>query len=518
MNSKTQKSIHISIIALCLLVFFVSCEKMLETPPEDSQIKEEFWSNKGDVEAAIIGSYDAIQGCIWKFFVWGEIRGELLSTEGGADLENFANLDINRYNWLVKWNEIYSAVNKINTVIKFAPLAAEKDNTFTPEELDEYLGECMTLRALLYFYMARTYIEFPYITTPSDNDQQDYHITPTSSDEVLDAIVKDLQTAEKIVKKEFDEQYFEENSIKTESLKNAYRKGRVSRPVVWALLTDVYLTKGDYENALMYADSVINRPGAELELKADWHSIFAQGNSETESIFELQYNNAYNETSDIASWFISSLKDDITNFTNQLNRTTQTYKYWEGEDPQNPKTKDVRGQNGQLGYPNKSIVWKWAGIDESDQRDRFAQDANWIFYRLADIILMKAEALNRLQRVSEAIETLDIIRKRANGASVTILDPITTNDVDELEELILDERARELAAEGKRWFDLVRIAERQNNYEIIGDRLAEARSIGKEQSVWKGKVYEPLSWYLPIHKDEMDLNSKLKQNPYYLNR
>ncbi len=515
MKMKTIKQMKkLKIVFLCLVVFLSSCEKILETPPEDSRTREEFWSTKGDVEAAIIGAYDAIQGCIWKFFVWGEIRGELLATSGANELQKFATLNIDSYNWLVKWNEIYAAINKINTVIKFAPSAAEKDNTFSTVELNEYIGECITLRALLYFYLARAYTEFPYVLLPSDNDEQDYSIPATSSDEVMDLLIEDLIAADTMVKEDYNDNYFESKGISTETIKSAYRKGRVSRPVVWALLTDIYLTKGNYEKVVQYADLLINRPGAGLEVSAYWHNMFAVGNSELESIFELQFNNVYNETSDIASWFIYSLGDGVTNFSNQLNRTTQTYKLWEGDNPQSLSTKDKRGVNGQLGYTNKSLVWKWAGLNNTDERDRFSEDANWIFYRLADVILMKAEALNRLHRMEEAIETLNIVRERA-GTSRTEIIADTEN---ELEELILDERGRELAAEGKRWFDLVRIAKRQNNSEIIGKRLAEARSLSGGQSEWKGKVYEPLSWYLPIHRDELELNTELKQNPYYTNR
>jgi len=520
MKRKIRQNKYFILVAMCMAIFVSSCKKILETPPEDSQTREEFWSYKGDVEAAMIGVYDALQGCIWKFFVWGEIRGELLETNGSAELENFAGLNIDSYNGLCKWNELYSAINKVNTVIKFAPVAAERDNTFSSIELDEYLGECFTLRALLYFYLTRTFIEFPYITEPSDNDQQDYNVPPSSADEVLDKIIDDLLAAESMVKKEYTDDYFEKIGIKTESIKLAYRKGRVSKPVVWALLTDAYLTKGDYENVVKYADFLINRPGASLESVSYWHdNIFAVGNSIPESIFELQYNNVYDETSDIASWFISSLGDGVTHFINQENATTQTFKYWEGDNPldNNAKTKDKRGINGQFLANDKEIVWKWAGISNIKglQRDRSSEDANWIFYRLADIILMKAEALNRLQRTDEAINELNIVRKRAAVSAYKEV----KYQVNEIEGLILDERARELAAEGKRWFDLVRIAKRQNNYEIIGNRIAEARaSSTSSQSVWKGKVYEPFSWYLPIHKDEIELNNKLEQNPYYLNR
>ena len=126
-------------------------------------------------------------------------------------------------------------------------------------------------------------------------------------------------------------------------------------------------------------------------------------------------------------------------------------------------------------------------------------------------MLMKAEALNRLQQADQAIELLLEIRERAGYTNETI----ESGSEDMLEELILDERAREFAAEGKRWYDLIRIAKRQDNYEVIADRIADAMAFPSEQGIWKARVFKPLSWYFPIHRDELDLNRMLTQNPYY---
>jgi len=83
---------------------------------------------------------------------------------------------------------------------------------------------------------------------------------------------------------------------------------------------------------------------------------------------------------------------------------------------------------------------------------------NWIVYRLGDIYLMKAEALSQLSRWNEATDALNTIRERANMPPLSI-----GNSTVLFEDAIMEERALELAFEGKRWFDLLRMG-RRNNY------------------------------------------------------
>ena len=82
--------------------------------------------------------------------------------------------------------------------------------------------------------------------------------------------------------------------------------------------------------------------------------------------------------------------------------------------------------------------------------------------------------------------------------------------------MILEERARELAFEGKRWFDLIRMG-RRNDYqrkskliEIIIEKVPSTQKL-----LLATKLTNPWGWYFPIEADEMERNYKLEQNPYY---
>jgi hypothetical protein len=81
---------------------------------------------------------------------------------------------------------------------------------------------------------------------------------------------------------------------------------------------------------------------------------------------------------------------------------------------------------------------------------------------------------------------------------------------------VLDERAREFIIEGKRWFDLLRAAKRNHfeNKQLIIDMILSGADI-KQQAVLRTKVYDTLSYYLPIPEHEIIYNQNLVQNPFY---
>jgi len=82
--------------------------------------------------------------------------------------------------------------------------------------------------------------------------------------------------------------------------------------------------------------------------------------------------------------------------------------------------------------------------------------------------------------------------------------------------VILKERALELAFEGKRWFDLLRMG-RRNDFkrkedliEILVENVASTR-----KPVMEAKLTDPSGWYLPVWDKELERNKYLEQNPYY---
>jgi hypothetical protein len=83
-------------------------------------------------------------------------------------------------------------------------------------------------------------------------------------------------------------------------------------------------------------------------------------------------------------------------------------------------------------------------------------------------------------------------------------------------QLLMNERAREFVGEGKRWYDMLRIA-RYNNYaykEYLIDEVMKGMA-GGSAPVIRSILLNENAHYLPIHQDEIKFNRLLEQNPYY---
>jgi starch-binding outer membrane protein, SusD/RagB family len=256
----------------------------------------------------------------------------------------------------------------------------------------------------------------------------------------------------------------------------------------------VYLWRAKYEQAAATAKKVLDNPLYTLVKGDDWFTIFSQKNS-SESIFETQYDYQLSE--------LNNLRGISGNFL--MNPVLFTY--FDGE-------KDLfRGLNRTYREAGSRTYWKYTGLN-TDNIERPTNDPNFIVYRLPDVMLMRAEALIHLSpaQKAEAGVLLNAVRARVFLDPYDFLDENTP--VDLFLELLIKERAMELAMEGKRWFDLVRIATNEQKPDFLISRVVAGRTVA-ERSQIRARIIDPRGWYLPIHRDELNKNGNLVQNPYY---
>lgn len=476
-----------------LILIQVSCSDWMELLPPEGLIREEFWKAKEDVEAVVMGTYDAFAQLDGLLFKYGEMRADLVVLDNNntsIDDQKIMEGTIYPENSLCEWTDFYKVINYCNEIIKYAPEVKEIDNTFSDYQLQGFLSEAYFMRSLTYFYLVRIFKDVPFVLEPSESDDTDFYLPKTDGDEILSHVLDDLKAMRGFATVD-GYQTLAEN------------KARATKAAYDALMADIALWTFDYEACITYVDRIEASRKYELMPSARWFELFYPGNS-LESIFELQYSNSLN----------------------QLNRTydlTQRYSY--NYDPSvraiemfgKLYTREIyRGENVSIKKygEDEFIIWKYVGRAPDGATFRTGTDqnsCNWIVYRYADVLLMKAEALSQLNRFPEALEIINEIRDRADVPILLLADSPTA-----YEDAILEERALELAFEGKRWFDILRMG-RRNNYSRKG-KLIEiiVKNVPSTQKrIIATKLTNPLGWYFPIYDEELERNINLEQNPYY---
>jgi hypothetical protein len=471
-----------------LLVFiFTACEKTLTILPRDGLVKNEYWKLKEDVEAVLMGAYQKFAQMDYLLFYYGELRGDLLEQGGNLpnELRDIMNSNIYPWNSYTGWTSFYAIINYCNSVLVYSHQVKELDPTFTQYKMDQYNAEAIFLRSLAYFYLVRIFKDVPYIIYPYDTEAQDFFPSKTEGSVILSAIKLDL---EQIIDK-----------IPKEHPTNAETRGRATRGAVNALLADISLWTFNYEDCIKYVEAIEKNELYKLLPGGKWFTLFSEGNT-LEGIFEFQFDGSLGQYNHMYS---------ITRQENNYFRVSNF-----GLEILLPEiSKEVIRGFGTVN-PINEYIWKYVGIkpDEYSRRSSAEQsDCNWIVYRLADVLLMKAEALSQIGRYDEALAIVNQIRDRA------FMGPVSAAQTPQAyEDIILTERAKELAYEGKRWFDLLRMGTR-NNYERKSNliEIVIENVPATQKRVLASKLNDPNGWYLPINDNEIESNVNLVQNPYY---
>ncbi len=514
-----MRKVFLYSLALLLIAGATGCKKWLDLRPQDGIIKEEFWKTKEQIKAAVFGIYSSmmenasgtygrdnyIPSMAELFFVWGEGRADNVAPAtftSNHDIE-LVNVTIQAANVNANWRPFYRTINFCNTLIEKAPEVLASDNTFSQAQLDQFLAEAKTIRALMYFYLVRTFGDVPLKLDATLSDENIEPIAKSSQADVLAQIVTDLTEAEAKAVSSYGD--------------IASDKGRVTVYTVNSILADVYLWMDKYTDCVTACDKIINSQrfglirGATInppvyEYNGDWfNTLYYNGNS-AEGIFELQYD--AQKLNPFFPIFSSSFSNRRWVAAADLMDRVFTVDFT------NDQNYDIRGDGASVRAAT-STIWKQVGANATALRSVDQSYAHWIFYRFADILLMKAEALNELGQGQAALDIVYTIRTRANALQATDLTP-APNDKNLIQDFILLERAREFCFEGKRWFDVLRNAKR-NNYErlsLLLNMVAQSVPSNMQQSA-QAKLRDKNSHYMPIYLYELQTNKLLVQNPFY---
>lgn len=545
-------------------ILFAGCSDFLDIQPMNSTVLENYWKEKADVTGAVNGCYEALasEDVVKHMAVWGELRSEnvVIGTLNNAqkyqntynNLNEMLKENLLQTNEMCNWSSLYNVINRCNIVCHYAPEVEQIDPNYTYNELKATIAEMKTIRALCYFHLIRAFRDVPYVTEPSIDDNQNYVVPASKFEVVLDSLINDLEE----VKDDAQRRYSVEKVVSKSISVPAENNSRITRWAIYALLADLYLWKGDWDNVIKYCDLVMDYKAqqynelTQMDQIADvalydgvpmileaikgqqnvgnlYTSVFGQGNS-FESLFELYYNGNTGQENNWVSNFYGNgnnsigllkasdiLMDGFTTDQNSIwisQKDCRAYESLESEGTSYAITKYTR--------PSASFSLQRLGIVNIADSRRASANSNWIFYRLSDVMLMKAEALIMRGEADwpEAFKLINNVYKRANNIA-----PETTtgslayetysSSKEKMEELLFEERHREFLFEGKRWYDLVRWARRNGKTERLVS--CAIRKYRQDINVIRIKLTDPNYIYFPYAKSELKVNPLLKQNPAF---
>ena len=523
-RSRRKKSLYVCLLFLASLT--TACNDWLDILPNNEQVTDNYWKSKEDVEAVLASGYYYLRQAVPSIIIWGEVRGGTVFTTNtaAAYLQNF---NITPSNSTCNYAPIYKVIGMANSVLKYAPSVMTEDDTYYASVMNSHLCEAYFLRAYCYLLLVKNFRDVPLVVEAYVNDDAEYSIPKSSEPEIINQIKEDVKAA--LATGAAKSEYEDTDGLYWTS------KGRATRWALFALMADVCLWNHDYDECIQYCNYILdvddkdtsNRPRF-ISNPSQWFEIFYPGNS-NESIFEVQ-------------WESSSKYAQANNFGSLFAiNASSVYKYTDyaveklvaETDEALANTIDREGRIGRMLYCSfKSLavnqldyakqpqlyVWKYKGTDIVTGDPRPQEDANFILYRVAEVILMKAEALVMKGEASwtAAVELLNVIRRRASLNDIVVV--VEETDEKSLLEAVMHEREMEFLAEGKRWYDLLRIARYDHGDGVYKqwfvDEVVEGNQTTKDEWI-RSVLLDENAWYMPIPYSEIEINPELVQNPYY---
>ncbi|MFO7673247.1 MAG: RagB/SusD family nutrient uptake outer membrane protein [Lutibacter sp.] len=487
-----------NILVLFIVISMTNCsEDFLEKMPLDTINTENYPATAEELVTLVNGAYQPLQWPkLYNLRMWTSdimAGNSIVGAGGGSDgieTQDMSNFVTNTDNAgvLDLWRGPWPGILMANIILDVAP-GLEIDDAIK----NRSMGEAYFLRAHYYFILTRYFGDVPLITKPQSSDDELFP-ERVSKDLVYDQIISDLEKA-----------------IDLLPAKGSYTGsdiGRASKGAAMGILAKVHLTLGNLNEVVLITTQI---EGLGYSLNQNYSDNFnpLKENS-NESIFEVQYasNGGFNfwGNENQASWLSPFMGPKGAGFVGGgygWNQPTQEFvNAYEPNDLRKDATilyeggPDFDGKTYKASYSLTGYNVKKFLIPLSISSSYDNSPLNFPVLRYADVLLMKAEALNELGQGSQAEIPLNLVRNRAGLPNIA--SGMVQNS---LRAAILHERRIELAFEGQRWFDLIRVDNGQYGLDFI-------HSIGKTNASQKHLLF-------PVPQIERDRNPKLTQNPGY---
>ncbi|MDO7885814.1 RagB/SusD family nutrient uptake outer membrane protein [Hymenobacter cheonanensis] len=512
---KTFPRIFTLALGLSLSLGVQSCKTFLDVSPQGQQTTDNYYTTADECKAAVMGCYALADQDGW----WKIDRTRMFGDAGSDDAWKGNSIagdqrefgDFARFFWLPnnewfdnRYTHIYQSIGNCNAAlvgIDKAPIDATVKQ--------QLLGEVKFIRAYNYFELVKGFGGVPLVLTPV-SPSESLTIKRASAADCYAQIIKDFQDAAAV--------------LPEKNARASTDKGRATKGAANAYLAKAYLFTEQWSLAQQAAETVINSGQYSL---GDFNNVWSVNNPNgVESVFELNYN--ADQTFGLGTALtvvMRSRADGGWGFNTPSSNLEQAF----GNDPRRQWTIIKQGDN--VGPKTASFDYSNYDTKPSENesgrisRKMFLQLAdrpaneldhsplNRIELRYADLLLMHAEASNKLGQDAKALTSLNLVRARANRLSPGTVLPRTSAGAQLLSDIWL-ERRLELAMEGHRYYDLVR---QKRLVEVM--KAFNAAQLTSTDPYDKGKVKDQISAtnnLFPIPTPQIQLSGgTVTQNPGY---
>ncbi len=484
------KNFNLVLLPAISMLVISGCSKLLDKQPVTQVVTNTTSSaaiSATQAENLLQGEYTAEIGYSYglEFNVLDRItNGDVWADNCYAGGDNADNITIDLFtanslngNISRDWSDAYGIIGNINIAIP--QIEACADPALSDTRKAQILGESRFMRAFTYFDMVRLFGRLPLILQPanltnSEDLIQSTFVPQSSVDSVYDAILQDL--------------WFAKDNVQDDNIPSD--KMIVTKGAVYSILAKVYATlpTPNWDSVAYYCDKVM----PDYTLVPDFNFLWDNNHkNNSEAIWEFSYVGYSNIGNWIPSQFIG---DGWKKFSTPTNDLVNTFRA-EGDSVR------LHASISFVNYGWSDPYWKdpnnYPILSKYNDPDNGTND----FYaiRLADILLLRAEAYNNANDMSDAATLVNKVRSR-----VGLPNTIAATQTD-MAMAISTERRLELAFEGQRRFDLIRTGQAIN--------VMNAQKDGAGNNL--NYNVQPDELIYPVPQQQLDLNPKLVQNPGY---
>jgi hypothetical protein len=506
-----MRSIKILASICVLFILGQSCSKdfLNEVPPASLDL-ENFYKTPTDAEIGLIGAYaKIISKHMMNNIFWFTISADEVTAAnhaksgiGSGDNRDLATSEL--YGMLGTYTEPYVGICNINLLL--SKVSGIEESIFSPGRKNEILGEAYFLRGYAYYMLAMAFRDVPIIlTVPTSSDPKENLLGKSSQDEVLAQAKSDFIMASRLL------------PDKLAGMSDHDVRGRGSKWAAKAFKARIHMWYDQWDSAYRECNEIYN--SNQFEITPKWTDIFAGENDNEEVIWQSQgQSRAEYDFIGVYRWYCDADPNaPLPPFMVEKGMTSMfggAYKDVRLE----YSVRAIGRSTGESNYGGRNVKHFHvpSGLIIEGQSDE-SRDKNFPLIRLAEIILMKAEAIVQsgytLGTAEDVLDILNTLRARASDPSFvpretdsrysgsggcTGIPALGLADVNL--QSIKDEKRRELMFEGIRWIDLLRWG-REDNYASL---MTMVHAPNRDRL------------YAAIPQSQIDVNKGvLEQNPGY---